>query len=91
MPIELQADFVEIYQPVLQIDPYRCEELPSHRLKGDLSGYRALEVEWEGNPNAYRLVFRIYEKPTPRRVLVVSFAEHDSAYSKAKARTAKKS
>ena len=86
LPIELQADIVEIYQPVLQVDPYKCYGLPSHGLKGDLSGYRALEVEWSGNPNAYRLVYRIYEKPTPRRVLIISFAEHDPAYELAKAR-----
>jgi hypothetical protein len=29
---------------------------------------------------------RIYEKPSPRRVLVISFAEHDPAYEKAVAR-----
>ena len=81
---------MDIYQPVLQIDPYQCEGLPSHELKGDLLGYRTLEVEWLGNPNAYRLVYRVYENPTPRRVLIISFAEHDPAYEKASARSGKK-
>jgi len=29
------------------------------------------------------MVDRVYEKPSPRRVLVISFAEHDPAYEKA--------
>lgn len=90
LPSELQADFVEVFQPILQVDPYNCDGLPSHPLKGDLSGYRALEVEWEGDKNAYRLVYRVYEKPTPKRVQILSFAEHDPAYDKAKERSGKK-
>jgi len=43
-------------------------------------------VLYLGNGVAYRLVYRIYEKPSPRRVLVISFAEHDPAYEKAVAR-----
>jgi hypothetical protein len=34
----------------------------------------------------YRLVYRIYEKPTPKRVRVISFDIHDPAYEKAKQR-----
>jgi hypothetical protein len=49
-----------------------------------------LDISWEGNPNAYRLVYRVYEKPAPRRVLVLSFDEHDLAYEKAKARAERK-
>ena len=89
LPEQLQTDFNEVFQPILQTDPHGCEGFPWHTLKGNLSGYRALEVEWEGNYNAYRLVYRVYEKPAPRRVLILSFAEHDPAYEKAKARIGK--
>ena len=87
LPAELQADFYEVFQPILQTDPYNCDGFPHHSLKGDLTGYRALDIEWEGNPNAYRLVYRINEKPAPKRVLIVSFAEHNPAYDRAKERT----
>jgi len=84
LPDVLQRDFWEIYQLILKTDPYNCGGFPNHALKGKLKGYRALEIEW--NQMAYRLVYRIYEKPSPRQVLVISFAEHDPAYAKAIAR-----
>ena len=87
---ELRADFLEVFQPILQTDPYGCDGFPHHSLKGELTGYRALEIEWESNPNAYRLVYRIYDKLAPRRVLILSFDEHDLAYDKATARVGKK-
>ena len=88
LPEQLQVDFA-LYRLVLAKNPQKPSRVPSHNLTGDLTGYRALEVEWEGNPNTYRLVYRIYEKPAPRRVLVISFAEHDPAYEKAKTRAGK--
>lgn len=90
LPEELQVDFSEVFQPILRIDPYDCDGFPHHCLKGNLVNYRTLDIEWQGNPNAYRLVYRIYEKPAPRRVLILSFDEHDAAYEKAKARAGKK-
>ena len=87
LPAELRADFFEVFIPILTTDPYNCEGFPYHKLKGRLKGYHALEIEWLGNPNAYRLVYRIYEKPAPKRVLIISFAEHDAAYDRAKQRT----
>jgi hypothetical protein len=36
--------------------------------------------------SSYRLVYRIFDKPAPKRVEVLSFAEHDPAYERAKAR-----
>jgi len=89
-PEELQTDFEAVFQPILQTDPYKCEGFPHHLLKGELAGYYALEIEWEGNPNSYRLVYRIYDKPAPRRVLIISFGEHDPAYDKAKTRARRK-
>ncbi|WP_051030528.1 hypothetical protein [Halothece sp. PCC 7418] len=80
----LVNQFWEHYKPLLKTDPYNCSGFPNHALKGKLRGYRALEIDWEGV--AYRLVYRVYEKPSPRRVLVISFAEHDPAYEKAIAR-----
>ncbi|MGB3201651.1 MAG: hypothetical protein WBA99_12155 [Nodosilinea sp.] len=58
--------------------------MSSHALKGQLSHYRAIEIDWNGV--AYRLVYRIYDSPAPRRVVVLSFAEHDPAYERAIAR-----
>jgi hypothetical protein len=53
-------------------------------LRGDLRHYPALEIDYNGV--CFRLVYRVYESPTPKRVQVISFAEHDLAYEKAKER-----
>lgn len=58
MPAELKEDFWELYEPILEADPLGCGGFPNHNLTGDLRGCRALEIEWEGDPNAYRLVYR---------------------------------
>ena len=87
LPTELQEDFRELYKPILLIDPYRCGSFPNHALTGRLKDYRTLEIDWEGI--SYRLVYRIYESPAPKRVFVVSFDEHDPAYEKAKQRTSR--
>lgn len=89
LPEDLQVDFHEIFKTILQFDPHCCDGLPCHPLRGKLTNWMALEVEWENNPNAYRLVYRIIEKPAPRYVEVVSFAQHDPAYDKAKLRLGK--
>lgn len=86
LPNLLQDDFL-FYQKVLTVSPQNPSRVPSHSLKGRLTDYRALDIEWEGNPNAYKLVYRIYEKPAPKRVVIISFAEHDPAYDKAKDRS----
>ena len=78
LPQELQADFKDICESVFTVDPLTCLGLSNHALTGDLLGCRALEIDWFGT--AYRLVYRIYELPAPRRVLVLSFDEHDPAY-----------
>ncbi|PSR16328.1 hypothetical protein C8255_18365 [filamentous cyanobacterium CCP3] len=83
LPALLRGDLPR-YQQVLSLDPYKTRKVPSHSLKGALAGYRALEILWNGI--AYRLVYRIYDAPAPRRVLVLSFAEHDPAYERAIAR-----
>ncbi|MFB2898185.1 hypothetical protein ACE1CI_35155 [Aerosakkonemataceae cyanobacterium BLCC-F50] len=84
LPMELQEDFSEIYKPILMVDPFRCGGFPNHALEGRLKNYRTLEIDWNGI--SYRLVYRVYESPAPKRVYVVSFAEHDPAYDKAKER-----
>ena len=86
LPEQLQDEF-PFYQQILTIIPQNPSRVPSHNLKGRLTDYRALDIEWEGNPNAYKLVYRVYEKPAPRRVVIISFAEHDLAYDRAKERT----
>lgn len=84
LPLELTQDFQDICNSIFVEDPYGCFGLANHNLKGDLKGYRALEVDW--NRISYRLVYRIYEQPSPKRVFILSFAEHDLAYEKAKQR-----
>ncbi len=88
LPIELQQDFRDICGSILTQDPYKCRGLPNHPLKGRLKDYYSLEIDYLGI--AYRLVYRIYEKPSPKRVVIFSFDEHDSAYDKAKIRTGRK-
>ena len=86
--IELQQDFRDICESILAHDPYSCCGFPNHSLKGKLKDYRSLEIDYLAI--AYRLVYRIYEKPSPKRVVIISFDEHDSAYDKAKIRTGRK-
>ncbi len=83
LPEELKEDFIQ-YQRVLKLDPYQTRGIPSHDLRGDLRHYRALEIDCNGV--SYRLVYRTCESPSPKRVQIISFAEHDLAYEKAKER-----
>ncbi|MGK7930790.1 MAG: type II toxin-antitoxin system RelE/ParE family toxin [Microcystaceae cyanobacterium] len=83
LPLNLQQKW-QNYQKILALDPYQTLGFPSHNLTGKLKGCRALEIDWNGSP--YRLVYRIHEKPSPKRVVILSFAEHDPAYEKAKKR-----
>ena len=84
LPETLKKDFEDFCNSIFSEDPYNCFGLDNHILKGDLRGYRALEIDENGV--SYRLVYRIYKKPTPKRVFILSFAEHDLAYEKAKER-----
>lgn len=83
LPIELQKKWQQ-YQKILSVDPYQVLGLSSHDLIGKLIGCRALEIDFNGV--TYRLVYKISEKPSPKRVVILSFAEHDPAYEKAKKR-----
>ena len=83
LPEELKEDFIQ-YQRVLKLDPYQTRGIPSHDLRGDLKNHRALEIDC--NEVSYRLVYRAYESPSPKRVQIISFAEHDLAYERAKNR-----
>lgn len=84
LPPELITAFSDEYRSILSADPYNCEGFPNHDLKGRLKDFRTLEIDFEGI--SYRLVYRVYESPVPKRVYVVSFAEHNPAYDKAKER-----
>jgi len=83
LPEELREDFIQ-YQRVLKLDPHQTRGIPSHDLRGDLKNYRAMEIDCNGL--SYRLVYRAYESPSPKRVQIISFAEHDLAYERAKER-----
>jgi mRNA interferase RelE/StbE len=84
LPTVFQADFEGLFKPILQSSPETGGILSCHKLKGDLRGYHALEILYD--EAEYRLVYRIYEKPAPKRVRVISFDIHDPAYEKAKQR-----
>jgi mRNA interferase RelE/StbE len=84
LPIILQSDFVNLFKPILQSCPDTGGILSCHKLKGNLRGYHALEILFDDTE--YRLVYRIFEKPAPKRVRVISFDIHDPAYDKAKER-----
>ncbi len=87
LPMEIVEDFANVIKPLLQLDPLNfCGTYSSHALLGDLQGYRALEIDFD---KVYRLVYRIYEKSAPRRVVILSFGEHDPAYENAKQRKKK--
>lgn len=83
LPDSLQDDLAK-YQSVLSLDPVQTLGLPNHDLRGDLKHYRALEIDYDGV--CYRLVYRIYDSPSPKRVQVISFAEHNLSYERAKKR-----
>lgn len=83
LPSELRTDFQK-YQQILSLNPYQTYEISSHNLSGKLVNCRALEIDQ--NQVVYRLVYRVYEVPAPKRILILSFAEHDLAYTKAKER-----
>jgi mRNA interferase RelE/StbE len=83
LPEELREDFIQ-YQRVLKLNPYQTRGVPSHDLRGDLKNHRALEMSCNGV--SYRLVYRAYESPSPKQVQIISFAEHDLAYERAKER-----
>jgi Txe/YoeB family toxin of Txe-Axe toxin-antitoxin module len=84
LPMILRIDFEGLFKPILQSSPDTGGILSCHKLKGDLRGYHALEILFDDAE--YRLVYRIFEKPTPKRVRVISFDIHDPAYEKAKQR-----
>ena len=84
LPTVLKTDFEGLFKPILQSSPDNGGILSCHKLKGDLRSYHALEILYEDEE--YRLVYRIFEKPAPKRVRVISFDIHDPAYEKAKQR-----
>jgi hypothetical protein len=90
LPTALQEDW-DIFQSLLEENPYSPESLVgegfgigSHDLKRELSGYRALEIDYLGE--AYRIVYKVTDNLDVRRVDVYSFDRHNPAYDKAKNR-----
>jgi len=84
LPTILKTDFEGLFKPIFQSNPDTGGILSFHKLKGDLRGYHALEIRFD--EMEYRLVYRIHDKPAPKRVKVISFDIHDPAYEKAKQR-----
>ena len=83
LPPELRNLYFEDIKEALRKKPSVPKGFGHHPLNGELKGYLALEVEWDNNPNAYRLVYKIVNSPSPRHVKVISFAEHNPAYEAA--------
>lgn len=88
LPPELRQEFDSLYRPLLSENPIKCGGYPNHSLEGKLKGHRTLDIDFNGV--SYRLVYQIRDSPAPRRVVVISFDEHDPAYEKAKMRIKKK-
>ncbi|MEB3336047.1 MAG: hypothetical protein VKJ46_01200, partial [Leptolyngbyaceae bacterium] len=85
---QLERIFHVISEEILPKYPFGCEEFPSHILHGLLSGWNAVGFTYDDI--AYRLVYRVYDSPPPKRVFIISFAEHDPAYERATSRAATK-
>ena len=83
LPPELRDLYLGDIKDALRKRPDKPKGFGHHFLYGDLKGYLALEVEWENDPNAYRLVYKILNNPPPRRVKIISFAKHNLAYDSA--------
>jgi hypothetical protein len=80
LPMILRIDFEGLFKPILQSSPDTGGILSCHKLRGNLRGYHALEIPFDDAE--YRLVYRIFEKPTPKRVRVISFDKRDARSSK---------
>jgi hypothetical protein len=93
LPPSLVDDFDELYRADLERNPYPgSSKIRKHYLSDPpLNGYYAVDIRWEEEWNdvtfrvEYRIVYWINE--AERRVDVISFDHHDSAYDKAKQRT----
>ena len=84
LPTILKTEVEGLFKPIFQSNPDTGGILSCHKLKGDLRGYHALEIRFD--EMEYRLVYRIYDKPAPKRLKVISFDIHDPAYEKARQR-----
>jgi mRNA interferase RelE/StbE len=84
LPMQLQKDFRDLFVEVLAEDPYSRCGLDGHSLKRELRGFETLDIKYLGE--AYRIVYRIDDRPEAMRVDVYAFDRHDPAYDKAKNR-----
>jgi len=84
LPKPLRQDYQTLFIAILQTTPAEGGKLKCHPLTGKLRGYYALEIRYGGDE--YRLIYKIYKKPAPPRVRVISFNIHDPAYEKAQER-----
>lgn len=82
LPPKLREDF-ELYKKIFKIGPsnfYKFEGLGTHELGGKLEGYSALDIEWEGNKDAYKLVYRVDFTHKPKIIYLISFSSHNESY-----------
>ncbi len=93
LPPDLFDDFFELYKPNLARNPYPgSSKIRKHELLNKpLSGYYAIDISWikRWKDKTFRIEYRIVYgiDETRKRVNVLSFDHHDSAYDKAKERT----
>jgi mRNA interferase RelE/StbE len=84
LPDQLQQDFRDIFVKVLAHDPYNRRGLRGHSLERELLGFETIDIKYLGE--AYRIVYKIDDRPEAMRVDVYAFDRHDPAYDKAKNR-----
>ncbi len=83
LPSFIQGTFADICE-VLKRDPIGCCGLLSKNKGGKLRGYRSISLDYGGI--AYRIIYRICDRPAPRRVEIIAVGEHDVAYENAQGR-----
>lgn len=82
LPQELSERYDSLLKKLLSVDPQNlAHRIQNHRLRNSLSDYLAAEIEWDSDPNAYRLIYKIVE--SKKLVIVVAFGRHDPAYEAA--------
>jgi len=71
---------------ILSRDPYTRCGFEGHILTREpLKGWRTLDIT-DDQKIAYRLVYKIIDTPSIKKVEIISFDSHDPAYSKAETR-----
>lgn len=89
LPGPLKENF-NTYCSIFRIGPDNFNSYPglkTHSLnKRKLQGYNALDIEWNGNPDAFKLVYKMPEYHKSNTIRLISFSSHNEAYDSAEER-----